>query len=61
MAIQTVRLCTCESVCEFVGEFEFEFEGARLGGLGDAWKTGMRLKGYGGGVRLNSGGFGRLT
>lgn len=49
MAIQTVRLCTCESVCEFVGEFEFEFEGARLGGLGDAWKTGMRLKGYGGG------------
>ena len=59
MAIQTVRLCTCESVCEVVGEFEFV--GACLGGLGDAWKTGMKLKGYGGGVRLNSGGFGRLT
>ena len=42
MAIQTVRLCTCESVCEVVGVFEFV--GARLGGLGDAWKTGMKLK-----------------
>jgi hypothetical protein len=63
MAIQTVRLCTCESVCEVVCVFEFEFEcvGARLGGLGDAWKTRMKSKGYGGGVRLNSGGFGRLT
>jgi len=50
MAIQTVRLCTCESVCEVVGVFEFEFEGARLGGLGDAWKTGMKVKGVWGGV-----------